>query len=198
MKIQSVNLYTKLAQTESKDVMLNWNQYLILNGIFIAIVTLYFFVYSISVYIDQHKYQNLLVKVNKLEKSFLVSKQLYPDILFDKDASKLINEQEKDLHIKREFLSRMSSKKKITNYLQTFSQTITAHTWLTNIEVTEGGDQIVLSGKALAAKDLNAFLALLVQNKAFEDYILNVDLIDKDSKKDSKTINFKIALLKGL
>lgn len=74
-----------------------------------------------------------------------------------------------------------------SNYLNTFAETITPGVWLTEIEIENGGRDIILTGQTLNSDDVIAFIRALNNNPLFSKTNLQFKLKNLEKVEDKKT-----------
>lgn len=195
MMRQEINLLKKINQPKPTTALLSWRQFWLGNLAFFILMIITYLFMQVNLYFQHLNEKSLIKKNYVLQQEFFTIKQNYPDLFFSQNVAKTVDDLQKELAANEAFLSKISSELPISSYLSIFSETILPDIWLTNIKISEGGQQILLKGNSITTSSVQHFLEILVNEKKLSDYILSVNNIES-SAPENKFIQFEILMTK--
>lgn len=195
MMHQEINLYNQLSKPQPTTALVSWRQFWICNAIFFGGLVAISIFLQINIFILQSSESSLLLKEKELQQNFFTIKSHYPGLFFSQNVAKTVDDLQKELVSGENFLRGISTQIPISTYLSILSNTILPDIWLSKISIKDDGENIYLKGKTLTTQSVQQFLEILVNEKAFSGYILNVNNIGPNVP-DNQPVEFEINMVK--
>lgn len=195
---QEINLYSVFEGPVAEATLITWRQMWIAN----VICVIYFILLS---FYSTWELERITVAKNKLTKQvdeaqqlFYKIKSTYPSVFFSRDVSQSLQKLSEDMRTREKILAKIANRGLFSDQLIAFSNAIIPNVWLTEIMISNGGDQINLKGNSLSNTEMQQFLTHLTTAKIFAHYALAVKNLEDNTVTDKRgDIFFELSLTRA-
>lgn len=193
---QQINLYQPMFR-EQKVIFSAMTMLQV--GVFFLLVftSLYAYeTYQIKPYKKQlASLKNDLVQLNAQVEAFSGPKKQSKSKLLEREISKLSKELEHRERISKILTGRsFGNSQGFSSYLEAFARGHVEGTWLTSVNIKQGGASLGLKGKTLSSELVPVYIQKLADEKSLDGAAFNVmELARIDNKEGTSELNFSIS-----
>lgn len=159
MNRQEINLYREISRRTSDSSFITKK---ILINIYIAFTIFNLILYGITLLnIKQLHSQSTSLKneIQQTKDLFFKYKEGFPEIFFSKDTKQSIDKLKSQIEQQQKILNAIADNETFSSYLTALALTINPNVWLTEINIYQSGDIIMLNGKASNKLAIQDFIA---------------------------------------
>lgn len=178
-KSQTVNLLRDLKTPENLHPWLDWKQFKRINGVMVCLLFFYFILLNWQAH---HKKQLIAdaEKNNAVQKQlFLDTKKAYPALFLSTSVDETIEAQKRQLETQKRIVSILEKRTPFSQDLIGIGNAITPNVWLTEIDITDNGDVLLLTGNSLSMDALQTFSEELTHEPVFSKDVIHIKTVNK-------------------
>lgn len=136
--------------------------------------------------------------IKVLEKQFFSLKDHYPPFFFSQDVAQTLTQLRQEVTMQQQVLARLSNQTPFSKELMAFAHVNIPHVWLTQIDLNDGGEEIILTGLSENMGSLQQYINTLSKEEQFKNYVLAIKEIGnaRNSANKEGNLSFEINLVK--
>lgn len=192
--LQRINLYRIAAKGPEEKILLTWERLWISHIVILTLLILLHLndLWGLHQVRKERKHAQLAEK--KLQLEIQNKKATLPPEFFVKDVNTAVVNLKKELENEQKLIEAITNKVPFSQYLIAFSKLIVPNVWLININITGGGNELVLKGSSMGPESLQKFMQNITHDKLFSEHELTVKNISSPGSDPNDKIDFEIML----
>lgn len=194
---QEINLYRAFEKPKPAANFLTWKrfgQYHVVIFVLLCIIYLYS---SWQVHYLSSQKTALQQEADELQTKFFNIKKQFPALFFTQDINQSVTLLKQELEAQKKLLQSLVTPVPFSQDLIGLASVIVPDVWLTQINVTSSGNEILIKGKSLNMSSIQTFYGNLLREKTFTGFTINLDDVSTPDKTDKDgNLLFQLSMTK--
>ena len=197
MSQQKINFYKKISrENDSSSSPLTWKRLLLINGMMVGILSLFLLYFLFKNYQLSTLNQRKLAEVSQLQIKVETLKKQFPVEFFSQDLNTSLQELEKNIAQQKKLLDGLVTHTLFSKILAYIANTINTQVWLTEINISEAGSKVELTGHSLSLDNFHSFTKNILNNPDLAHYLISIEDVKVATEEKAIPVTFTIAIEK--